>query len=96
MFELKPPTLPEKVCEAVTNFLTSPFFWRSVLLLVGIRLIVFAVQPVLRREFVLYGFKNLESWALLPPLAAIGLYFVYLGLRRKKPEWSNLWLIDHF
>ena len=95
MFELEPSRSDEKavnavkdsvlsILNAIVRFLSAGFVWRGSCILLGGGLIFFAARAMMHGHFTFYNPRK-ATWESAPGGALLGLFLIYMGLRKKAP-----------
>ncbi len=82
MFEIKNATLGGKLADVVTEFLTAEVTLRVLSTLGGGTVAWIVLKNAFHGNYTFWDSTRRSFW-FAPPLGLIGLWFVYLGLRKR-------------
>jgi hypothetical protein len=82
MFNVKDPTLVEKLVNAISHFLRGEVLPRAFCILVGGSLSWSVFRMMVHGNFTYYN-SSTRVIEFAPPVGLIGLWFLYLGVRKR-------------
>jgi hypothetical protein len=82
MFDVKDPSLGEKLADVVLNFLTGEVLLRALSILGGSTVAGIILKNAFHGNYTFWDSAR-RGFSFAPPLGLIGLWFVYLGLRKR-------------